>query len=73
MSNTTGNTESYQVRMGCLNCGADVNMKFKQGVEVPRRVTCPNCGCDSLIKTIGATRQGGTWSSGMAECIEHSP
>lgn len=53
MSNTTGTENTYRVSMVCLNCGANAQMEFAKGKEVPLRTTCSNCGCHTMQKKFG--------------------
>jgi len=40
----------YSVKVWCSNCGTEAQMSFPVGKEVPRRMTCPNCGCWTMMK-----------------------
>ena len=74
MSNETKNDErnTYSVDMACMNCSCKRRMEFQCGKEVPRRVTCPNCGCSTMVRVLveGDCSKSGKWSSGLAECMD---
>jgi hypothetical protein len=61
MGNETNNGTTYAIAMACINCGWKGNVRYAEGKEVPRRDKCPNCKCQSLMKTIGGDCRERNW------------
>lgn len=58
MNNTGFKCEDYSVNSYCQNCGHKGYVTRKKGVEMPRKDTCPNCGCYTFCpKTIFMERE----------------
>lgn len=65
MTNVTGlgsHKSTYEVNASCSNCGYTGTIEVQKGQEVPRRETCPNCGCDTLSKLFLRSERAGRTS-----------
>lgn len=54
---------TYELPVGCMNCGLQAVGKFSRGHEAYHSVECPDCGCRTLSssyarKTEAAFRPG---------------